>query len=265
MGRMAPSLPDPAPGIDTRRRAMGLLTPLAALAAVLPVGLAACATMGDARVPRGERLGLAFQRSSSAAGTPIDNLSTPTGASYGLGAGAVAGALSGLSCGILAVICVPAGLLIGGLAGAGGGAVVGLTGALPADKAQALQVRLLALLQRNDLMASLQDNVTLRAGRIWTLDPAEPRFMLTTELKHLGLTSTRSEQIGLRVGVRAVLDRQRDGRREPVGEKLFEFAPESSPLSAWLDEQSDVADTLLQACGPQQAAQIVAEFSRDGA
>jgi hypothetical protein len=77
----------------------------------------------------------------------------------------------------------------------GGGAVAGITGALPSDKAQALQSRPLTLLQRNNLMASLQDNLKLRAGRIWALDPTEPRFVLTIELEHLGLTSTRSEQI----------------------------------------------------------------------
>jgi hypothetical protein len=144
----------------------------------------------------------------------------------------------------------------------GGGMVVGLTGALLPGRAQALQDRLQVLLSRHDLQASLQDNLTLRGSRMWAPGAGQPRFVLTSELQPVGLTSTRQEQIGLIVGVRTVLDEYVDGQRRARRQQAFEFAPAASPLTAWLDERSDIVDTQLLACGPQLAAQIVAAYSR---
>jgi hypothetical protein len=241
-------------GVDTTRRALSLLPPLMALTG--------CATTGAYRIPGGARVELVFKRLIAAAEAPISNLSVPADARVGWGAGMVTGALSGLSCGVWALFCVPLLATTGGALGLGGGMVVGLTGALLPGRAQALQERLQVLLSRHDLQASLQDNLTLRGSRMWAPGVGEPRFILTSELQPVGLTSTRQEQVGLVVVVRTSLEEQVDGQRRAIRQQAFEFAPAASPLSAWLDERSDIVDTQLQACGPQLAAQIVAEYSR---
>ena len=251
---MQPRLTHKAP-VDAQRRRLSLGPPLALL-----VG---CATPLVTPIPRGEALSLVFTRTAVDEATSIQNLSLGANAKTGAGAGAVAGALSGLSCGPWAIFCVPAGMLVGSLAGWGGGAVVGLTGVLAEEKARSIRERLTRAMQSHELWTELRDNVTQRASKLWDLSAPSPTHVLTVQLQSVALTSTRSDFIGLVVRVQTQLGRDKGGQHEALGEKVFEFAPEASPLAIWLDERSDFVDTLITSCSQQLAAQIVAEYGRD--
>jgi hypothetical protein len=247
----------PADGatVDAARRRVSLALPLA--------GLVGCSTPLVTPIPRAQALRLEFSRSGADEATAVKNLSLGADARTGAGTGAVAGALSGLSCGPWAFLCVPAGLLVGSLAGWGGGAVVGMTGALSEEKVQSLRERLTRAMQAHDLWAELRENITRRADKVWDLSAPTPSLILNVQLQGLALTSTRSDFIGLVVRVQTVLERETAGQRERLGEKLFVIAPEASPLAVWLDERGDFVDTLLSSCSQQLAAQIVAEYGRE--
>jgi hypothetical protein len=240
--------------VDTLRRRLSLAPPLALVAG--------CATPLVTPIPRGGELGLVFASAPAGKTTAIDNLSLGSDARTGAGTGMLAGGLSGLSCGPFALLCVPAGLLVGALVGWGGGAVVGVTGVLDEGKARGVRERLSAVLRSHDLLAELREQITLRAGRLWTLTAPAPAHVLRVQLQDVGLTSTRSEFIGLVVHVQTALERDRGGQREALGDKVFEFAPAASPLAVWLDEGSDFVDTLFAGCVQQLASQIVAEYGR---
>ena len=225
--------------------------------------LIGCGTPMVTPVRHGESLGLVFSSIRSEAPVKVDNLALGSGAKGGAGAGAVAGAMSGFSCGPWAFACVPAGLLVGAFAGWGGGAVVGLTGALPDYKVRQLRERLARAQQSHDLVASLRDNVSSRAAKIWNLSAQAPSHQLAIEVMGVELTSTRSEAIGLIVQVHTRLERNGGARPELVSEKTFSFASTPSPLAVWLDERGDLVEVLLGSCSQQLAAQIVAEYGRE--
>jgi hypothetical protein len=227
--------------------------------------LSGCAsTPSVVPVTRGESVALVVVKAAGVDGPArIDNLSLGSGAKAGLGSGLVVGAASGLGCGPFAFVCVPVGMFVGGLAGWGGGAVVGLTGALPDEKAAQLRQRVAQSLTTHDLLADLGNQVTERAGKVWVLSAERPRYQLTLELSKVDLTSTRDEEIGLVVEVSTVLTRQDVEPPTLVSRRVFRFAPPPNALGAWLDERSDFIDTMIGSCSQQLSAQIVAEYSKN--
>ena len=118
-----------------------------------------------------------------------DNVSAGAGA----GTGMVAGGLWGLTCGPLAILCVPLGAMTGAVTGTAAAAVVGVTGELSSETAVQLRDRLARFQQSHDLVEELRSNVTGRARRHWTIVEASGS-VVTIELQNIALTSTRDEQ-----------------------------------------------------------------------
>ena len=152
-----------------QRPARRVVTARRGLCVALTVALMSGCASAPSVVPvtRGESVALVVVKAADVDGPgKIDNLSLGTGATTGLGSGLVVGAASGLGCGPFAFVCVPVGMFVGGLAGWGGGAVVGLTGALPDEKAAQLRQRVAQSLTTHDLLADLGNQVTDRASKI---------------------------------------------------------------------------------------------------
>jgi hypothetical protein len=253
--RTMPVSTHPATPAVLLRRAMVCAPPLALLTG--------CATRQATPIPRGTAVALVYASAASDKTTSIDNLALGSGAKTGAGGGALEGALSGFSCGPFAFLCVPAGLVVGGVIGWAGGAAVGVTGMLSPDSARAIRERLSLALRTHDLLAGLRDNITPRASKIWTLTAPSPTHTLRVHLDSVALTSTRSEFIGLVVRVHTTLTRETGSAPETLGTRDFEFAPTASPLSVWMNEDPDFIDTLFRTCSEQLASQIVAEYGRD--
>lgn len=190
----------------------------------------------------------------------IRNLAVGEGVSAGAGTGAIAGGLWGLTCGPFAVLCVPLGATAGLLSGGAAGAVVGATGALPADKAARLRERLQREQPASTLAASLQREVAARVRTRWALvdDPAAAALVL--ELQALELHSTNDGRVALMLRVQAQVRPAGAPPTPAVPARRYEVVGPLAPLPVWLDEGSDFVATSFANAVRQVAAQVVAEL-----
>ena len=191
---------------------------------------------------------------------PIRNLAVGAGASAGAGTGAIAGGLWGLTCGPFAVLCVPLGATAGLLSGGAAGAVVGATGALPADKAARLRERLQRDQPASALAESLQREVATRVRTRWALvdDPAAAALVL--DLQALELHSTQDGRVALVLRVQAQVRPAGAPPTPEVPARRYEVVGPLAPLPVWLDEGSDFVATSFANALRQVAAQVVAEL-----
>ena len=182
--------------------------------------------------------------------------------SSGVNIGAATGALAGLACGPLAVLCVPAGLLEGMVAGGLTGAVVGLSNKLPKDKVAQLNDRLQRLQQSLDPVTELRRDVLDTAHKHWELTDDTSAGVVTLEVQSLTLTSASRDKIALvmRVSVRTAPGMSADTSRQ-VTQKSFEFVSPKYTLAAWLDEHGEVPEDSLRSACRQIATQVVAELT----
>lgn len=181
--------------------------------------------------------------------------------STGAGAGAVAGALWGLSCGPLFLLCAPLGALMVSGVGVIAGGAVGLATSLPQETATRLHERLTQLQQTHDPLEELRNNLSDRARKHWTLSAEPPSTAINVELQNLFLTSTREQRVGLVMQVRVSV-RPAGARADAAPtQKAYEHVGPSSSLAVWLDEQSDFAQTSLRSASQQIALQIIADLA----
>ena len=191
----------------------------------------------------------------------LRNEALGTGVSKGAGAGAVAGALWGLVCGPFAILCAPLGAVIGGVTGSAAGAVVGIAGALSDKKAEQLQERLSRLAKARSLPSEIQENLTVRANKIWRLGADQANTKIVLQVQDLVLMSTRDEQIRCAVRVTVTVQSGLGGAAKSSSVKDYEYLSSYASLAVWLDESSDFVDLVLTAASQQIAAQIVADLS----
>jgi hypothetical protein len=223
--------------------------------------LCGCATSPPLTpVPRGEALSIVVVRSPQA-DAGIRNQALGDNASTGAGAGILVGALSGLSCGPFAILCVPAGAIVGGVTGTVTGAAVGLTAALSPDQAKRVLARLDRVQQSHNLVDELARDVTERARLQWSLSSDAPTHLATIELQDIRLTSTRDERIGFVVGALVRVRPAVTDSKVVTKERSFEYLGPFISLADWLDDNSDVLDNNLSIASRQLALQIVAEFT----
>ena len=210
----------------------------------------------------GESVDFVVTRSPQAdAAAKIRNQDMGHDTSVGAGSGMALGVLSSLGCGPWAFVCIPAGLLVGGLTGTAAGAAVGLTGSLSDEKAAQIRERLSRAQRSHDLLDDLRNNIGERARRRWTLGPDPSATMVTVELQEQSLTSTRDERIGLVVRVLVTVKPHDTQPPSPPTRKLYEYIGPLGALTAWLDENSDFLETSLNSASQQIAAQIVSDLS----
>ena len=215
-------------------------------------------------MPAGATVGLQVLGPPADAAMSIANLTLGSSTATGGTGGATLGALTGLSCGPLAIICVPLGAMVGLATGAGAGAVVGLAGASSSEQAAQLRERLAGLRRSHDLRAELGSELARRAAARWSLGAPAPDYVLTVALRSLMLTSTRDAQLGLIADADVTLQRRAiaaSDAPQTLTRKTYRSTSAASPLALWLDERGDLPDTLLSSASAQLAAQIVGEFS----
>ena len=225
--------------------------------------LAGCASPPSmSSIRSGESVDIAVMASApTGADIAINNQALGSDTTTGVHSGLVAGGLWGLSCGPLAVLCVPLGAAAGALTGTVAGAAVGVTGALSEESSSRLRERVNAVRQSHDVLGELRSNITERAGKHWTLQPGASLHVLSVEMHELALTSTRDERIGFVLRATVSLRDSSKSAAESPKQKLYEYSSPLSPLSVWMDPGSDFIDTSLRSATQQIATQIVAELA----
>ncbi len=233
---------------------------VAALVLVVAL-LGACSTASRIDgIARGDVVAVTVTEAShDASPVAIRNQAIGDGMSVGAASGGVAGGLWGLSCGPWAPLCVPLGAALGLVTGTAGGAVVGMTGALPPDKAVQLRQRLASARQSHDLLAELRSHITDRAATHWTLDASDAKVEVAVELGDIEFNSTRDEHVNL--VVHALVTVRRVNGQPPSQQKRYDHASPLGTLRAWLDDRGDLMDASLSNASRQIAAQIVSELA----
>lgn len=211
----------------------------------------------------GEAVTVVVVRSQDSGGElDITNESLGNGVAGGGGGGAVAGGAWGLTCGPLAVLCVPLGAMIGGVTGGVAGGVVGVTGMLPDEKAKKLRDRVSGATQAHSLVAEINDGVTTRALKYWKVDGAQPSTRVTIHVHDPRLMATRDEQIRCAIQLTVFVERPGTGSRaERSFTKQYQYLGPYGALAVWLDQGSDFVDTSLTSASQQFAAQIVSDLA----
>jgi len=223
--------------------------------------LAGCASRPTLpRLAPDESVSFEFWGRAAGGPLPLRNEEVGKDATVGAGAGGALGAAAGLGCGFLAIVCVPlfAGLGLG--AGAATGGLVGLTGALPADKRERLLARVDQQLKAHDLRQDLEQEVLQRARQRWKIatDAATARALI--EVRSIELTTNRDGQVGLNARVRTTVRLRAFPQGDPF-QKEHACAVAPSSVDAWLDESGDHVARQLADCGRQLATQIVADLA----
>lgn len=191
----------------------------------------------------------------------VHNESFNSNLNTGAKSGVLAGGLWGLSCGPLAILCVPVGALMGGITGTATGAVIGLTGALSTEKIGLLRERLLRVQKKHGMLEELQSNVTERAKKYWTINSNQSVVVVNIALQELQLNSTRDEQISMVIRVEVDVRPKNASQVEASTKKMYSYIGPPGSLSIWLDEGNDFIDTNLTSASQQIAAQIVADLT----
>ena len=216
------------------------------------------------QIPGGESVAIVVTANAAASGkADLKNDAVGGDVKKGAGVGAVGYGLWGLTCGPLAILCVPIAATVGAVGGAAAGAVVSTGGSLSAEQASQLTERMQRLSESRDTLDELSTNINDRAARYWDLNSAEPKTTVTVELQNLVLASTHGDQVRaiLRVAV-TVTDKTTKASRKgkPPLRKEYEYAGPYASLDVWLDEGSDFADTSITSAIQQISSQVVSDL-----
>jgi hypothetical protein len=198
--------------------------------------LTACATLVPLQA--GEEIAIAASRDSQPA--LVIRVTNERVADYGGSggmAGAGVGALAGLSCGPLAVFCVP--VFMAGLAvsGAGAGALAGVATGARAETRDALQARLEHLARARDPDEHVTAMIRDKAGEHWKVVETAARQSLAVRVGQVSLHTRGEDDVALSVAVLvslATLDERGDRIAQ---ERWFHSATPGSAASAWHDDE----------------------------
>jgi hypothetical protein len=225
--------------------------------------LIACSTTPSLKpIPAGGHVSIHVVASQKYPGVvDVHHTAISDGASVGAGSGGLAGGVWGLTCGPLAVLCVPMGFGLGMVAGGAAGLVVGATGTLSQEKVDRVKERLVNLEQSRPLLVELRRNLENRAQKYWTLEPETSAPLVLVELQEMKLDATRDEQLRF---VFRILVSQREitpSRELLRNQKSYEHTTPFATMQAWMDEKNDLLDTSFKTAIQQMAAQIIADLS----
>lgn len=236
----------------------------AMLAMLLAIVLCACTTAPPiVPLPRRQSVSLIVANSPQAnSDISIRNQSLGDNTAAGAGSGTVIGALYGLGCGPLAVLCVPLAAMLGAATGTAAGAAVGLTAALSEENATKVRARLVQVLKAHDLVHELDRNLTARAALQWELSSVAAGYLMSVELQRIQLSSTRDERIGFTMSVLVKVRPAGVEQKARTHEKKFEYTGPFVSLAEWIDAGSDVLDGNLSVASKQLALQIVSELTQ---
>jgi hypothetical protein len=219
--------------------------------------VSACAVQGP-QIHRGESLSVVVH--APAAPLPIEtsNAAIKENAGTGLAGGAVVGALVGLGCGPLLVLCVPLGAVVYGAAGTVLGAGVGVAEDLPADTREQLERRLEEFARAHDVHGELSSAVMQRATGHWMIVPrsaSSPSMAIRLEQATVRVLRGRAS---LLLRARVVLERPAAGPFE----KTFQYLGPASDVSLWIEDRADFVQASFRDGYAFLAQSVIGEFAR---
>ena len=220
--------------------------------------LSGCTTPRLAGIARGGSVSIVVEKPG--ASIVIKNELIGEDAGKGSAVGALAGGIGGLSCGPLALLCVPAGILVGSGSGAVVGAMVGVAEGLPADKFERLSRRIQAYSISHDVRAVLQTQIIESARHRWIVSSDSPGAQIHVSLESLSLGLTRGERIAVTARV-AVQVRGSTSGFNRQDYKQFLHQGRLSHLDVWTDESTDFVEENIRSAFQHIAAQIVADIA----
>lgn len=213
--------------------------------------LAACATPQLGRIGPGEEVAIvAADREAASAPFGISNKAIGQDAGSGALAGMTALGLTGLTCGSLAVVCVPLAALVGAGVGAAGGAVVGIAGSLHPDSSRQLRDRLDSYRAANDPPQRLVQSIAEEAKGHWTPAPAGSATTVIVRLEEVALHAMPRDHIAL--WMRATVTVRRKGATQATDSdtKTYDYLGPASDARLWIEDRNDfVAYSFSHAYG----------------
>jgi hypothetical protein len=220
---------------------------LAAILFLLCAGLSGCATTPAVGIGKGQEV--AFQQVAlTYPRQPIglSNAAIFDSARFGAGGGAVIGALAGLSCGPLFVLCSPIGAVIYGAGGALIGAGVGVAQTLPSETLEQLQRRVEAFSASHDVPAELMAAIAERGKGHWLAVAATPSTpVVQVRIESVSLYNDQVGRVGL--GIRLfVITRPPGGDRRDETDRKFEYVGTTSEPRLWIEDPDDFVATSFR-------------------
>ena len=213
--------------------------------------MAACAHRPPPTLTRGAPLAIVTDGDSGHLSTAIDDKLEKAGKGVALGiaggiggaaAGGLAGAAFGLACGPAAIICVPmamaAGAGTGGAVGGAAGAQYGGVGGVPVEKARSFNRLSSLVLQREQVLADLENIFHHRASASWKVDEHSPNQVI---LRLLKLDFEQPGHERLRIRLHAEVEAYIEGRKRVI---RIERANAPVHVDQWLDDGEFLAAEL---------------------
>lgn len=221
---------------------------IAALLVVFVLG--GCATQPLGIIAKGDEVAVVS--------TPPTNERPPIGvtnaaigqsATMGVGGGAIAGALYGLSCGPFAVLCAPVGAILGAAGGAIIGAGVGVAQGVSFDTRESLQRRMASFAASQSLDEALVQAIITRGNTHWVTAPGpDAPTVVRVRLEEITLYGDQGGRVGLFMRVVLLTRGARDAHRDEQ-EKSIKYVGATSDARLWIDDADGfVATSFRHAC-----------------
>lgn len=217
-------------------------------ACVLVVFASGCVTV--AKIPRDQEVDLQFVWiHQPGARIAVSNKAIAGDAGIGAAGGGLIGAgAAGLACGPWAPLCMPftalAGMLAGGVAGAG----FGMLESWDKEHVESLNTRLNDYFAKRDPAAQLKQALTTRAQATWTLGEGPSSAMVRVEMHDFSFHAFRAGQGALFARAVVKSDIPNSGNHWPVQQKALDLHGPALNAAVWLklsDEELDVQFDLL--------------------
>jgi hypothetical protein len=225
--------------------------------------LGACAT-GLETVQRGGEIAIVPVKGPGADPPIVVSGGQIVGEDAGAGSvgGTVVGALAGLTCGPLAVICVPGFASLGGFAGAGAGALVGGAEIMTSETFHQLEASVRPYAERHRPRDSLIAALKTRAASRFTLatDTSPSATVLAVRMSEATVYFLRDNRamLALRASVISKAPGQEARRIAPM-EQWFTYVGPVTPAWSWIDDENDFIAQSFDHAYEQLAESILAE------
>jgi hypothetical protein len=178
------------------------------------------------------------------------------------GEGALLLGLSGLSCGPLVLLCVPAGAAVGALIGAAAGVAESGQARLSWKQADQLRDRFFRLNETRNQLAALEEDIRDRAADYLTLDSEHPAHLVTVRVSDLVVGTNDHDQV--RIIVRVVASIRKAGEEDSLSQSLsrkYEFVGPYCNLQDWLNQDSGSLEMNLDSARQNIASRLVSDLA----
>ena len=204
-------------------------------------------------------------------GVTEDNSSVGTGAAAGMGVGAAAAIGVSAACGPFFLICalgsLPAGMLVGGVGGAGVGATVDTQKKPTEEQMLALDKLFIDISQQRTLHQDIQDALRLQIPTDRLMDSDDAEVLLQLSLSDVRFTQNAAGEYALTL--KATMQAQWNrGKRQfrTVKNRNYQAASRALLIEDWVQDQGETLNLAFDACIEDLTEQMVEhiQFSESG-